>query len=126
MEASPWDCKPILVSWRQSSRCAALMPCLLLASAAAGPHGRADSRFSRLLSTQRTMQLKIKQVTGAETFPVTVEPSATIAELKQTVADILGGDTTPETLRLIYRGQILKDPLTVESYGKCFVPLGLG
>jgi hypothetical protein len=66
------------------------------------------------------MKLKIKQVTGAENLEVEVEASATIADLKQQVAEKLGGDATAEGLRLIYRGQILKDPLTVESYGGCW------
>lgn len=34
------------------------------------------------------------------------------------VAEKLEGDVEPASLRLIYRGQILKDPQTLESYGE--------
>lgn len=64
------------------------------------------------------MLLKIKQVTGDSTFTVESEPESTVLELKQAVADKLGDALTPESVRLIYRGQILKDPQSLASYGK--------
>ena len=63
------------------------------------------------------LSLKIKQVTGQETFPVQVEPSDTVAALKDAVAAHLGCEASG--LRLIYRGSILKDASTLESYGGC-------
>ncbi|KAL4423598.1 hypothetical protein ABPG77_004638 [Micractinium sp. CCAP 211/92] len=63
------------------------------------------------------MQLKIKQVTGDSTFSVESEPESTVLELKQAVADKLGDGLNPESVRLIYRGQILKDPQSLASYG---------
>lgn len=66
----------------------------------------------------RTMQLKIKQVTGDSTFSVVGEEGSTVLELKQAVADKLGDGITPESIRLIYRGQILKDPQPLSSYGE--------
>ena len=63
------------------------------------------------------LTLKIKPTLGGDTFPVQTEPEATIAELKVAVAEKVA-DTEASGLRLIYRGQILKDGQTVESYGE--------
>lgn len=59
--------------------------------------------------------LKIKQVTGQDTFPVEVELQDTVLELKERVAQHL--EAEPSALKLIYRGQILKDGSTLDSYG---------
>ena len=63
------------------------------------------------------LTLKIKPTLGGDTFPVQTEPEATIADLKLAVAEKVA-DTEASGLRLIYRGQILKDGQTVESYGE--------
>lgn len=67
------------------------------------------------------MRLKIKQVVGGgETFAVDVEGGhATVADLKAAVLQALveRGETAPG-VRLIYKGQVLKDLQTVESYGE--------
>jgi hypothetical protein len=63
------------------------------------------------------LTLKIKPTFGSDTFPVQTEPEATIADLKLAVAEKVA-DTEASGLRLIYRGQILKDGQTVESYGE--------
>lgn len=64
------------------------------------------------------MKLKIKQVTGDSTFVVESEQESTVLELKQAVADKLADGIAPDSLRLIYRGQILKDPQSLASYGQ--------
>lgn len=61
------------------------------------------------------LTLKIKQVTGQDTFPVEAQAEDTVAALKQAVAAKV--DAEPAAIRLIYRGQILKDASTLESYG---------
>lgn len=61
--------------------------------------------------------LKIKQVTGQDTFPVETDLEGTVADLKAAVAAAVDGGTDPAALRLIYRGQILKDDKTLASYG---------
>ena len=62
------------------------------------------------------LTLKIKPTLGGDTFPVQTEPEATIADLKVAVAEV--ADTEASGLRLIYRGMVLKDGQTVESYGE--------
>ncbi|EFN59207.1 hypothetical protein CHLNCDRAFT_15743, partial [Chlorella variabilis] len=59
--------------------------------------------------------VKIKQVTGGDTLEVETEPEVTIGELKEKVGEKLDAEAT--AIKLIYRGQILKDAQTVESYG---------
>ena len=65
------------------------------------------------------MTLKLKQVTGGgEPLPVEVESlEGTVAELKELAAAALGDASLAPGLRLIYKGQILKDPSTLASYG---------
>lgn len=62
------------------------------------------------------LTVKIKQVTGEATFPVECEPSSTIAELKELVGRQVNAEAS--AIKLIYKGQILKDPQTVDSYGE--------
>lgn len=64
------------------------------------------------------VQLKIKQVTGQDTFPVQVDLEGTVADLKAAVAAAAECETG--ALRLIYRGQILKDDKSLASYGGCW------
>lgn len=62
------------------------------------------------------IRLFIKPTTGSERYTVEVEPSLSIGELKEEVAK----QAMPAAeQRLIYKGQILKDERTVESYGAC-------
>jgi len=56
------------------------------------------------------MKVKVKPTAGGAMLEVELQPEQTIAEAKL----LLGPD-----VRLIYRGQILKDERTVESYGAC-------
>lgn len=70
------------------------------------------------------LMLKIKQVTGQDTFPVEAEADETVATLKEAVAAKV--DAEPAAIRLIYRGQILKDTSTLESYGGQFAAAGAG
>lgn len=55
------------------------------------------------------MKVKVKPTAGGAMLEVELTPQMTIAEAKEKIA--------PD-VRLIYRGQILKDERTVESYGE--------
>ena len=61
------------------------------------------------------LNLKIKPTSGGAVFEVKVLPSSTILGLKAVVSPHC--DAAVEQLRLIYKGQVLKDHETVESYG---------
>ena len=57
----------------------------------------------------------LKPTFGGDRFPVDIEPPQSIKELKEAVADKSGVPVADQ--RLIYKGQVLKDERTVESYG---------
>ena len=63
------------------------------------------------------LTVKIKPTSGAVPFEVSIAPGATIAELKEAVAAQLGEEGGGAGVRLIYRGQILKDAQSLDSYG---------
>lgn len=60
------------------------------------------------------MQLKVRCTTG-DTFTVEVEPSDTVITLKQRCAT--PANVAADQQRLIFKGRILKDEQTLESYG---------
>lgn len=62
-----------------------------------------------------SIKVTIKPTSGGEKFQAEIETSATVRELKEEVARKC--DTSAEQQRLIYKGQVLKDDKTVESYG---------
>ena len=62
------------------------------------------------------LNIKVKPTSGGAMFDVKVAPSATILELKAAVSPHC--DASVQQLRLIYKGQVLKDHETVESYGE--------
>lgn len=63
-----------------------------------------------------SIKINVKPTAGGDKFSVEVETSVTIRELKEAVA---GKCTiTADEQRLIYKGQVLKDERTVDSYGK--------
>ena len=62
------------------------------------------------------MKVKVKPTAGGDMLEVELEKTATIAEAK---AEVLKLRADFQDVRLIYRGQILKDERTVESYGEC-------
>ena len=59
--------------------------------------------------------LIVKPTAGGDKFSVEASLSMTIAELKQQVQ--AKSQMLPEEQRLIYKGQVLKDERTAESYG---------
>ncbi len=62
------------------------------------------------------MKLIIKPTsTGSAKFAVDCEETTTILELKEKIVPT--ADSPIDTLRLIYKGQVLKDTQTVGSYG---------
>ena len=63
-----------------------------------------------------SVQVTIKPTSGGDKFQAEIEASATIRELKEEVARKC--DTAAGQQRLIYKGQVLKDDRTVDSYGK--------
>ena len=63
--------------------------------------------------------MTIKPTSGGDKFQAEVETSATVRELKEEVAR--KSDTPADQQRLIYKGQVLKDDKTVESYGMLVV-----
>ena len=66
------------------------------------------------------MKLIIKPTLGGATFSVEVAADTTVAEFKEAVAaaEQSGNESEASSLRLIYRGQILKDASTIGSYGE--------
>lgn len=60
--------------------------------------------------------LKIKPTTGSPPFEVKVPPGASIGDLKTEVSR--ASETPVQLIRLIYKGQVLKDESSVESYGE--------
>ena len=61
-------------------------------------------------------QLIVKPTAGGEKFSVDAQPSMTVAELKGQVQS--KSQVPPEEQRLIYKGQVLKDERTMDSYGE--------
>ena len=57
----------------------------------------------------------LKATTGGDKIAVDVRNDMTIGEMKAAVAE--KADVPAENQRLIYKGQVLKDERTVESYG---------
>ena len=60
----------------------------------------------------------LKPTYGGDKFPCEIEPSQSVKELKEVVASQSSPQVAVEDQRLIYKGQVLKDERTVESYGK--------
>jgi len=54
------------------------------------------------------------KTTNSSNTPLSIETSATVLELKQKVAEVL--EVPAANQRLIYKGKVLKDDLTLESY----------
>lgn len=62
------------------------------------------------------MKISLRLSSG-ETFGVTIDPTITILELKELIEQEQKIPASQQ--RLIYKGRILKDPQTVDSYGMC-------
>lgn len=62
------------------------------------------------------LKLFIKPTSGGEKISVEVEKSTTVAELKEAIGTTASIPAAEQ--RLIYKGQVLKDERTVESYGE--------
>ena len=75
--------------------------------------GREAGRQTDIMST---IKVNVKPTAGGDKFSVDVQTSANVRELKEAVA----GKCTiaADEQRLIYKGQVLKDERTVESYGE--------
>ena len=65
-----------------------------------------------------SIKVIIKPTSGGEKFHAEIKTSATVRELKEEVSRKC--DTSAEQQRLIYKGQVLKDDKTIESYGVLF------
>ena len=65
-----------------------------------------------------TLNLTVKCSTGQK-LSVTAETSQTVLELKQKLQEESG--IASEQMRLIYRGHVLKDGNTLESYCECLL-----
>lgn len=64
----------------------------------------------------KMLKLTMKQSSGQQ-FEVTIkEEGSTVLDLKQACAEKAGGGMTPEEIRLIYKGKILKDDNTLVDY----------
>jgi hypothetical protein len=64
-------------------------------------------------------QIKIKPTSGGANVIVSTDNGSTIAELKEAVAAEASIPSAEQ--RLIYKGQVLKNERTVESYGECSI-----
>ena len=70
------------------------------------------------------MQLVVKPTAGGDKFTVQdLQVSQTVADLKAEVAK--KSSTPAEQQRLIYKGQVLKDERTLDSYGAWGFPSGV-
>lgn len=69
-----------------------------------------------------SIKVTIKPTSGGDKFQAEIETSATVRELKEEVARKC--DTPADQQRLIYKGQVLKDDKTAESYGMLLLWLG--
>lgn len=58
----------------------------------------------------------VKPAAGGEKFSVVVKTAFSVGEVKEEIAKKVAIEASQQ--RLIFKGQILKDELTVESYGK--------
>ena len=68
------------------------------------------------------IKVNIKPTAGGDKFSVDTQTSASVRDLKEAVA---GQCTIPaDEQRLIYKGQVLKDERTVDSYGERAADLG--
>lgn len=68
-----------------------------------------------------SMRVIVKPTAGGDKITLeTVEPSSTVMEVKEKLSEQCSIPATEQ--RLIYKGQILKDERTVESYGTCLLP----
>lgn len=64
-----------------------------------------------------SFEVKIKSTSsGEKIFVVSTEDKATIAELKNAIAE--KASVPADEQRIIYKGQVLKDERTVDSYGE--------
>eukprot|EP00899_Mesostigma_viride_P014501 jgi/Mesvir1/23051/Mv08168-RA.1 len=59
--------------------------------------------------------VKVKTITQGNSYEISIETSATVADLKAQVRD--KANIPVEEQRLIYKGHVLKDSSTLESYG---------
>jgi len=64
-----------------------------------------------------SIRIVVKPTAGGNKIDKEVDTSCTILEVKEQLADQANIPATEQ--RLIYKGQILKDERTVESYGGC-------
>ena len=64
-----------------------------------------------------TQTINIRLMANAATFSVEVDFSSTVLELKKLIAGSDKADCEPERQKLVYKGKILKDDDTLESYG---------
>ena len=63
-----------------------------------------------------SFQIKIKPTSGGPNIVVQTDKTKRIADVKEAVATEASIPATEQ--RLIYKGQVLKDDRTVESYGE--------
>lgn len=69
-------------------------------------------------SAEQGLRLVVKPTAGGDKLTLEgVEPSATVEDVKRKLAPLC--NIAAEEQRLIYKGQILKDERTVDSYGGC-------
>jgi hypothetical protein len=65
------------------------------------------------------MKLQIKPTAGGEKLEVEIDGDKTVLELKEQVVSLSAGSSmSAGEIRLVWRGQILKDAMTLESYGE--------
>ena len=63
-----------------------------------------------------SFKINVKPTSGGDKLTLDVEETMTIAELKEALTAL--SSIPVEEQRLIYKGQVLKNERTVESYGK--------
>jgi len=64
-------------------------------------------------------KIKVKPTSGGANVTVSTDNATSIAELKEAIATEASIPSAEQ--RLIYKGQVLKDERTVESYGECLI-----
>lgn len=72
--------------------------------------------FGELFGMSDDICVTVKPAAGGEKFSITVKSSFSVGEVKEEIGKKVAIEASQQ--RLIFKGQILKDELTIASYGE--------
>jgi hypothetical protein len=78
-------------------------------------HTALQQHTAKFLLTGMSIRIVVKPTSGGQKLEREIEPSQTVLEVKEALSEECGILATDQ--RLIYKGQILKDERTLDSYG---------